>query len=159
MKLKVITIKFDPVKETFDDQPLNDFCLKNTIVDYDCSFFNVGNKRYLSVLAQYEVVMGKKKTVNFDKVSQNEMATLSAEEKILFEKMREMRNNKAREGGYPSYILATNNDMVRIIKGRCRSIDALKNLKGFGPTKINGIGKELTEAVKVFFEDEVKDAQ
>jgi len=159
MTLRVLTLKFDPVKETFDDQPLNDFCLKNTIVDYDCSFFNVGDKRYLSVLTQYEAVVEKKKAVNFDKASKNEVSTLTPEEKILFEKMREMRNNKAREGGFPSYILATNNDMAHIIKDRCRSIEALKNIKGFGPTKINGIGKEFAEAVKVFFEDEVKDAE
>ena len=105
-----MTLKFNPDKEIFDDQILNEFCLKNRILDYDSTFFSVGDDQYLSLLIKYERVADEKKRDKMNKSVKNEMELLDEKEKVLFDKMREIRNQKAREGGFPPYILATNNN-------------------------------------------------
>lgn len=152
-----MTLNFNLVKEAFDDQNLNEFCLKNRILDYDSTFFAVGDDQYLSLLVKYETIADENKRDKMNKSVKNEIEQLDEKEKVLFDKMREIRNQKAREGGFPPYILATNNDMVHIIQKRCRNFSELKEIKGFGPTKLNGIGKEFIDTITVFFEAEETD--
>jgi superfamily II DNA helicase RecQ len=156
MNLKIITLRFDPLKECFDETPLNDFCMRNSIMDCDSYFFVSVNRQYIVYSIAYEPAYKSERKRIFHNSQVKATDRLDEKELLVFERMREVRRIKAFEDGVPVYAYSSNLDMVEIIKRRCSTLESLKSVKGFGGKKIDGVGKEFVGIIRLFSEEEHK---
>jgi superfamily II DNA helicase RecQ len=147
INMRVFTIKFNREKEQFEDEVLRTFCSENIVLNNQNTFFTDGCEKYMSVFVTYEMLNSKQEF----KRSYNKKAAeydLSENEKILFEKLKQIRNEKAELKGLPAYCFGTNNELSKIVRNKCTTLEALKDIKGFGKKKIEDVGKEFTEVIK-----------
>lgn len=141
MPFRILTIPFEPDKETFLEEDLNRFCLNKKIKTWQAEFFKTTKKAYWTVFLEYDEVLEPEKRKD----------QLTEPEKLLFQRLREWRKQKAEAGGVPVYIIATNGELNELIKKTPKTIEALKAIRGFGQKKIEKYGKELTEMITNFY--------
>jgi len=146
--IKIFTIKFDRVKEVFFDETINDFILNKKIISLREEFFRIGNIPYWTIFINYEEIIDSKYLKNEKK----EKAGLNEWQKILFEKLREWRNDISHKNGIPAYLVATNSELREIVLNSPDSIEKLKLIRGFGIKKIEKYGKDITKIINLFFE-------
>jgi superfamily II DNA helicase RecQ len=140
MPFKIITIPFDPEKECFLEQDLNDFCLNKKLKGWQAGFFVSGEKAYWSIFMEYDMALEPEKADD----------SFSEPQRLLYARLREWRKGKAQENGVPVYIVATNTELKQLVVQSPYTIEALKNIKGFGKKKIERYGKEIISLIKKF---------
>ncbi len=141
MPFGIITIPFDPEKECFLEEDLNNFCLNKKIKNFKAEFFMLKNKPYWTVFIEYEVVMDEDEREK----------SFSEAQSLLYQRLKEWRREKAEELGVPVYIIATNSELKQIVIQSPKTIEALKRIKGFGKKKIEKHGKEIIQLIKNFY--------
>jgi len=143
---KILTIPFDPVLETFDEDLLNGFCLNKRVNRYRVVFFKTGEKAYWSVFLEYEPVLGA-----LDKEGKDNV--LDEAHRLLLDRLRAWRKERSDKDGIPSYIVATNRELREVVKATPRTLEALKTIKGFGRKKMERYGSEIVAIVSTFFDE------
>lgn len=142
--IEIITIKFDRDKELFQSDEFKKFILNKKINSYKAEFFQDGANSYWSMFVDYEVVIDEKKSDDKNKL--NEADTL------LFTRLKEWRKLKADEKGFPVYLIATNNQLLKMIENKTVTLEGLKNIQGFGQKRVENYGKEINGIIKDFCE-------
>lgn len=140
MPFRIITIPFDPDKEVFQEDPLKQFCLNKMIVSHRAEFFKKADKAFWTVFIEYDVATG-------DDTPQE---GLSDAQRLFYQRMREWRAGKAEEQGVPVFIVATNKLMRAIAIKMPVTLEALKDIKGFGKKKLERYGNEIVEMARTF---------
>ena len=143
MKIKILTIPFDDNSEGFNDEPVNKFCLNKRVHKIETEFFYGNNKIYWTVAVIYDEVV---------KPSEKIKEPLSNSQKLLLKRLKEWRKQKAQKEGFPVFLVTNNAQLEQIIKEKCVTLEHLKTIKGIGKSKIDKYGKEITEIVKNFYE-------
>lgn len=143
METVIFTIAFDPAKEVFEDDDLKKFLLNKKIKHIRPEFFQTKEKAYWTVFAEYETVLD-------DSAKAKNQPALSEPEHLLFNKLRIWRTEKAEKEGIPVFIIATNSELVAVVKKSPTNLEVLRSIKGFGKKKIDRHGKEIIEIVKAF---------
>ncbi len=139
---KIITIPFDPASEGFHEERLNQFALKNRVTHYRPEFFQNGAKPYWTVFLEYDPVL--------EKAPSDLMSGLTQQQRQLFDHLRVWRKERAAKDGVPVYIVAANKELSDIVQLAPKSLEALKDVKGFGRGKIAKYGKELLDRIEAF---------
>jgi len=140
---KILTIPFDPAKESFSEDLLNEFCINKLVKDRRIEFFRSGEKAYWSVFLEYDVVL--------EPTGEKEHQGLNDAERMLFDRLRQWRKERAEKEGVPVYIVATNSEVRQIVKSAPKTLEALKLIKGFGRKKVEKYGEDLTAMIRAFF--------
>jgi len=148
MKIKVITLKFNPETDQFDDNALTVFQEEKMVNHFESQFFTVNGIQYLSFVLTYDSFQPKTPPLTRNDIDKKEIEELSPEESELFEKLKAVRKAKAFELGLPVYVLATNADILKVMKHHCITMESLKNVAGFGKKKAANIGKEFIDIMK-----------
>ena len=149
MHLRIFTLPFDEVSEGFPDEVITEFCLNKKVQLIEPHFFEQGGRAFWSVAVQYEMVAkGAEKLRDLDE-----------EQKLLYERLREWRKEKAHEAGIPVYLIATNTHLAQIVRLKLLTLESLKNIKGFGKSRIEKHGRQLLAQVKSFYEEKQKKPQ
>jgi superfamily II DNA helicase RecQ len=141
---RIITIPFERGQNGFDDAILNKFLLNKSLTSYRAEFFEDHGEKFWTLLLEYDPVL--------EKGSKKEEEQLNEPQSLLLTRLKAWRKEKAEKDGIPAYIVATNKELVLVVKGAPKSLEALKNIKGFGQGKVSKHGKEMVEIVKGFFE-------
>ena len=141
---RIITIPFDRGQNGFDDTILNKFLLNKSLTSYRAEFFEDGGEKFWTLLLEYDPLL--------EKGHKKEEEHLDESQRMLMNRLKAWRKEKAEKDGVPAYIVATNKELVQIVTGAPQSLEALKNIKGFGRGKISKHGKEIVEIIKGFFE-------
>jgi len=148
MHLRIFTLPFDPVLEGFPDEIVSEFCLNKRVHRLDSQFFQQEGKTYWAVSVHYEIVAkGKDKIRDLDE-----------NQKLLFEHLREWRRETAHKDGIPVYLIATNQQLVEIVRKKVKTPDGLKGIKGLGRGKTERYGRRML-AVALAFYDTQKQAE
>ena len=142
MPFEVITLGFDSANGCFHTEDLNHFCLNKRITFQRVEFFADGGSPFWTVFLEYDVVLEPKG---------NETDHLSDAGKLCYERLRAWRKEKADGEGIPPYVIAKNKELLLIVEKEMTSIEALKQIHGFGPKKIEKYGKEISELMRSFF--------
>lgn len=150
--IRIFAIKFDKDKECFEDEIINKFILNKNVLEIRKEFFISENVPYWSILIEYEEILEERYLKKGNKKIEKEKSGLNEWQKILFERIREWRKERANKDGIPVYIIATNSEIREIVISSSDSIEKLKLIKGFGKKKIENYGKEIITIVKTFFE-------
>lgn len=64
-----------------------------------------------------------------------------------FDELREWRRDRARMEGVPPYFVASDRSLREVARARPTTLDALRNLRGFGPVKTAKYGTEILEVM------------
>ena len=146
MQVRVVTLRFDPVLEAFDDSPLQELLKGREVFTIRDHFFVRNGVPYLAVV----VTCGLKPPVEEPKPlekgrgrEESWRALVSAEDLPLFNTLREWRAERARREGVPPYIVFTNRQLAAMVRLRPGSFSALGAIDGIGKAKLDNYGREL----------------
>ncbi len=145
MPMEIVTVKFDKDKEVFQSEELQKFILNKKINNYKAEFFNDNGKPYWSIFIDYDIILDEKQ-------KPNSINNLSEAESLLFTKLKEWRKLKSNEKGFPVYLVATNDQLIKMVKERMTTLISLKTIQGFGQKRIDTYGNEIVEMIKNFWE-------
>ena len=147
MPYAIITIPFNSLQHCFYPDELNSFCLNKKVLMKKVEFFKEGETYYWSVFLEYELVL--------EQGSLDETKGLTQACQLCFKRLKDWRKEKAEKEGIPPYVIATNKQLIEIIKKEIKTIEGLKQIHGFGKKKLEKYGEEITAMMKEFFGDNV----
>ena len=140
---RIVTIPFDPAIKGFDDEVLRQFVLNKAVLHYQAAFFQEAGTGYWSVFIEYDALV--------EKGADKELEGLDEPQRILLERLKAWRKERAQKEGVPVYIVGTNREMGAIARKAPGSLEALKSIKGFGKGKIAKYGQEIVGIVSAFY--------
>jgi superfamily II DNA helicase RecQ len=144
MPVRILTIPFNPEKKMFLDEELSKFLINKRVKTLIPQFFQTDGQVFWSVFVEYEVIL--------EEDGKSDSDGLNEAQRLLLKRLREWRKEKAEKEGIPVFIIATNKQFVDLIKRSPVSMEAVKEIHGFGKKKVDRYGKELVEIVKAFYE-------
>lgn len=142
-KFKILTIPFDSVIKEFKNELIERNMLNKKILNYKVELLKDEGKFYWSVFFEYEDLDGM---INISKESK----TLNEGELKLLDILKEWRKNKATEKGFPTYVIAKNEQLLEIIKTCPKTLSELQNINGIGEKKSKEYGEEIIGIIKKF---------
>jgi len=145
--IKIFVIRFNPQKHIFDDTELNAFLSTHNIKRIEPAFFEKDGKFYWTILVEYEPVSIRASRVK---------GMLNRQEQVVYEKLTEWRREIARKEGIPIFIVATNSQLIQMIKLRATTKERLKQIKGFGTRRIEKYGNDIIEIIKSYIKGDEK---
>ncbi len=81
------------------------------------------------------------------RASDAELKPLSADERAMFEKLRELRRSIAEENGHPPYLVFTDTTLREMIRIRPATRSEMLHVKGVGQAKLDAFGEQFLEAL------------
>ncbi len=141
---EIITIPFNTITKAFNPDDLNTFCINKKVISTKIEFFRDEKQAYWTVFIEYEPVLEK---------TSSEPVGLTEAGRFCYEKLREWRKETAEKEGIPPYVIAKNSHLEEIVKKEIITLEALKQLNGFGTKKIEKYGKDICGIVKAFYLD------
>lgn len=143
MAVRILTIPFDPQTGGFPDDELRKFLLNKKLRSLHPQFFELHGTAYWTVFVEYESVVSAESPKN---------EALNTAEGLLYRRLQEWRKETAEREGVPVFIVATNKQLVALVKQRPMTLEALRSIQGFGKKKVSAYGKALVGILKAFFE-------
>ena len=143
MKLKVFTLRLDPLTGAFDDSVLSEFVRDNDVLWVSDHFFVHEQTPTWSLLVSYRPGNGLPASRGSQARRTDWRATLAEEEQPLFDALRKWRNDRARQEGKPAYILLTNRRMADLARRRPASLSELREVQGIGDAKSQDLGPDI----------------
>ncbi|MCX6112553.1 MAG: HRDC domain-containing protein [Proteobacteria bacterium] len=143
MPHEIITIPFNASAKSFYADELNKFCLNKKVSNKKIEFFHDEKTVYWTVFIEYETVLEH---------SFNEPKGLTEAGTLCYERLREWRKVTAEKEGVPPFVIAKNSHLVEIINKEIKTLEALKQINGFGRRKVEKYGKDIIEIIKTFYE-------
>lgn len=151
MRIRILTLKFDPAREAFDDAELRDFIKDKEIVSCDSTFFSRNGQQYLSLVVAYHVSETKPEVSAETTRKTGKTAAwrsmVSDADMPLFNAMRDWRNERAKKEGIPVYVISNNTELAHIVTEKPQSLNALRAIPGIGKAKAERYGKEILKAL------------
>ena len=148
MKLKVITLQLDPATGKFDDRELQEFLEHREALDVSEHFFVHERIPTWVMLVSYREIEGPAWKARSKETRPDPAAELAAEDRPLYEALRQWRNDRARREGRPAYVLFTNRQMADIARGRPGTLPELEAIPGIGEGRSREWGEEVLAMVR-----------
>ncbi len=145
MAIHLRVIPFDAEHETFDDEDVNKFLLNKKVKIVKPEFFHANGKVYWTICVDYECVFEQNMRVT---------ESLNEPQRLLLQRFREWRRETAQKEGIPVFIIATNKQLLQLVKSCPRSLEALRQLHGFGKKKIERYGKTILDMIQAFYDNQ-----
>ena len=146
MLARVVTLRFDPVSEAFDDGPLQEFLRSKEVLTIRDHFFMRNEAPYLAVVVTYNLPGPATGSLPAEKgkdrgVSWREL--ISEADLPLFNALRDWRAERAKRDGVPPYLICTNRQLAAMVNARPGSLSKLGSIEGIGKAKLDNYGQEL----------------
>jgi superfamily II DNA helicase RecQ len=147
MKLKVFTLRLDPASGVFDDSELQSFLEHREALDVSEHFLVHERVPTWALLVSYRDVDPLHGMTRSPKKKWDPTAALSAEDRPLYEALRQWRNERAKRDGRPAYVLFTNRQMAEVAGVRPANLTALEAIEGIGEGRVRDLGEEVLALV------------
>lgn len=141
MQVKLFTIRLDSENLEIDQNSLNDFLETIHFKKSDTHFVD-SQCNHWSVLIHYEEVAENQKADVLQEV------VLSENEALLFEKLKQWRNQKALELDLPHYMICHNSELKNVAIKKPDTKSSLRKIKGFGEIKAERYSDEIISVVQ-----------
>ena len=82
-----------------------------------------------------------------EKAEEKPEAALPPGDEALFQRLRAWRAEEARKLGMPPYIVATDRMLLGVVEKKPATVEALREVAGFGPAKTEKYGPSVVEVV------------
>lgn len=143
MAIRILTVPFDPEKEIFQDEDLSRFLLNKRVMALHPQFFLSEGRPFWTVFVEYEPILDEVET----RPSGEELSDI---QRTMLDRLRAWRKEKAGQDGVPVFILATNAQLEQVARRVPTTMEALRQIHGFGKKKVDRHGQDLIELVKAF---------
>lgn len=148
MNVRVFTLPFDPGIPGFDDSAVQQFCKEHIVTQVIERFFMVGDVPHWSVMLLFRPLPRLiDRAVAVDEPQRRNAVDaaklLDPEQRLVFERLRDWRNQRARQEGKPAYVLLTNHQLVDVVRAGPRTVAELRAVPGIGDAKVAAFGAEL----------------
>ena len=148
--VRILTAPFDPGSGLFDDEAIQRFLLNKRVRRLVPVFFTQEGRAYWSLWVEYEPLTG----ASSPSPSQgNREHSLDATQQRFYDRLSAWRKSKAEAGGVPVYVVATNVQLADVVRQLPRSLEALRQIKGFGKGKIDRHGRDILALVSAFIDN------
>lgn len=137
LNLKLFTVKFNSSIEKFDDLEIRSFINQVDVKEIKFNFFESEKPYWTVAIMYFDISDDKKIGTNFNE-----------EENCLYEKLKQWRNDKAKEKGFPPYLIATNKQLEDLVIKNPLSIEEFKLIRGIGKKKASEYGLEILNIIK-----------
>lgn len=148
MKLKLITLQFDPSSGVFPDAALIDFGDRNEVFSVTEQFFQHHGLPYWAILLTYR----ERKNCVIDSSGEDRRidwrSRLGDEEKACFDALRKWRSQRAKEEGIPPYLICTNRQTAQIVASKPSTLAMLSEIPGIGEAKLQKYGQAILEIIR-----------
>ncbi len=148
MKLKIFTLTFSDSKNGFDDHAIQDFQSDREIIEVTEHFFVHEQTPYLTVLLSYRDIAADEKRKPAPKRRFDPRDDLDEAEKAVYDALRSWRAARAKQEGFPPYVIANNKQLVKMIRLHADNKTGLLKVEGFGEAKAEQYGAEILEILK-----------
>ena len=146
MKIKTFRIRTDDAHLNRDEKTINQF-MENVTVKKTATEFVTDKENYWSIIVYYEdglpkdhdSIMGTKS----DKIFYPADTVLNNEESVVFNSLKDWRNNLAAKTRLPGYIICHNSELVAITKIKPKTLEELGRIKGFSSRKLLKYGDDV----------------
>lgn len=142
MSYEIITIPFNTATKSYHADELNSFCLNKRVFNTKIEFFHDEKQAYWTIFVEYETILES---------SGSTPLGLTDTGRICYEKLREWRKETAEKEGIPPFVIARNSHLSEIVKKEVKTLEALKQINGFGVKKVEKYGKDICNIVKAFY--------
>ena len=154
MLVRVVTLRFDPRLDGFDEAPLRELCRSADVLSATGHFFVREEVPYWSVLVTCAVPASDgEPAAPAGGVARREgpgyREILRQEDWPLFNALRDWRAGVAAKEGVPPYIVVPNDVLAWIARERPRTLSALGQIRGMGAARIKRHGRALLAAMGV----------
>lgn len=144
MKVRVFKIRISDEFLSSDQSEINHFLGQYNILSTNSNLIE-DEMSYWSVLVSYQEHKVKETSNKTISVLDEE---LSEEEKIIYNKLKNWRAEKARESQLPAYIIFHNNHLMSIAKHKPCNLEDLENVNGIGKSKVEKFGMEIIDVLE-----------
>lgn len=138
MQVRIFTFPFDEKQEAFDTTAWDNWKGKTELISHQIQFFQQEGKAYWCIFAFYQ---------SPEKARKSEPAFTPAQRSAWHE-LKSWRKARAEKDGLPGYLIATNQQLEDMVFGAMQTLEALKNIKGYGPKKVAKYGKEILAIIQ-----------
>lgn len=145
MQLRIFQARLDPMYFDQDQHALNDF-MDSVTVKKTATQFIPAEPDFWSILVFYEKEKQVKKTAK-PKISD---VDFTDSQKAVLNALKAWRKEKAEEAQIPEFMVCPNSALNGVVEAFPRSIDDLRQVKGFGESKINRYGDDILAVVNAF---------
>ena len=144
MLARVLTLRFDPALEAFDDGPLQEFLKAKEVHAIREHFFVRDGAPYLAVLVTYGLRPVAAPAEPPEKGRDASWRSQVSEADLpLFNALRDWRAERAKRDGVPPYLVCTNKQLAAMVNARPGSLNRLAAIDGIGKAKLDNYGQEL----------------
>ena len=151
MKLRILTVPFDPQLQAFDDEPLRTFLADKELLEHQDHFFEHQGLPYLTMVLAYRATGAappKPRAKTKEPRREDWRDLLEPGDMALFNTLREWRSQKAKEDGIPPYVICTNRQLAQAIRARPQTLNKLAEIEGFGSAKLKSYGAEMIAYIR-----------
>ena len=146
MFYSTLTLRFDPARGGFDDQPLDDFSRSKELLSVKDHFFEQGGLPHLLLCISWR--MPPAGSARQPKPEEDWKTLLSTpEHHDAFDRLRRWRNEAAKKEGKPAYAIFTNRQIAEIAVLPSPSLAAISELGGVGPARVDRYGRTALEVL------------
>ncbi len=138
MKLRILSVPFDPELGRFDDQPLCGFLADKELLGVRDHFLVHEGQPHLAVVLAYRpVTAAAQPAARAKKQARRESwrELIEQGDMPLFNTLREWRARRSKEEGIPPYVICTNHQLAQVVRARPRTVHKLGEIEGFGSSK------------------------
>jgi len=132
-------LPFEKTIEGFDNEMITKFCLNKKVHSIKSSTLKIDGKYYVNVSIIYDEVL---------KDDEKMKSPLTESQSLLVTKIKEWRKNKADQLGLPAFMIFNNNQLLQMVTGKYISLERLKQIKGFGKSRVEKYGKDIVTLIK-----------
>ena len=143
MLARVLTLRFDPSSESFDDGPLQEFLKAKEVHAIREYFFVRDGVPYLAVLVTYGFPPPPEQPAKAQGREPSWRRQVSEADLPLFNALRDWRAERAKRDGVPPYLICTNKQLAAMVHARPGSLTRLGAIEGIGKAKLDSYGQEL----------------
>lgn len=138
MQVRIFTFPFEEKQQGFNTIAWDNWKEKTALISHHIQFFQQDGKAYWSIFAFYQTPSkAKKKMPAFTQIQQD-----------AWHELKNWRKARAEKEGFPGYLIATNQQFEDIIFAHVQTLEALKNIKGYGPKKVEKYGKDILNIIQ-----------
>lgn len=147
MKLRLITVAFDPEQGGFPAHPLAE--IEGEVLSVVEHFFHTDDRPHLLLVVHYRPAREVRAAPppQARPADPGVRAELSAPERDVFDRLRTWRNSRAVAEGIPPYVLLTNRQLAEVARRRPTTLTALREVGGIGEAKAGRFGADLLAVV------------
>jgi superfamily II DNA helicase RecQ len=154
MYIRIFTIQVDAETGQLDDRALHQFSLEHQILSIKSDFYQQGDLPEMNVLVTYRPKI-KRPSQQWIQTRQHmdpvpdtiAKVELTDAQKVVYERIRKWRNQKAEELGYRSMNVFYNNQLKELVQIMPKSTTELQKIEGIGKGRVEKYGDELLKVL------------